>query len=117
MRQYYEAACTAAADTWVHDTNRECGLNLHSKQWRLQRVPTATLVQADALVTPAAGLLPDFEQLELLASHMPPGTPLEKLFDKFASNALMDGQFFFCNQARASAHACTACEQARLVRT
>jgi hypothetical protein len=47
---------------------------------------------------PAAGLLPEFEHLELFAAGRPPGEPLAELIDAFAAQARLGGRFFFCRQ-------------------
>lgn len=49
-----------------------------------------------AMITPRAGLQPEFEQIELLAMSMP-GASLKEVLERFASDSRLDGSFFFCD--------------------
>jgi hypothetical protein len=51
-----------------------------------------------AAAAPAAGLLPEFEHLELFAAGRPPGEPFAELLAAFAAQARLGGRFFFCRQ-------------------
>ncbi len=45
----------------------------------------------------AAGLVPEFETIELLAGQLP-SLKFDQLLAKFAAEAQLDGMYFFCNQ-------------------
>ncbi|MEW5304194.1 MAG: hypothetical protein WDW36_006823 [Sanguina aurantia] len=49
-----------------------------------------------SMITPRAGLQPEYEQVELLAMSMP-GASLKEVLARFASDSRLDGSFFFCD--------------------
>lgn len=51
----------------------------------------------DRLHTPAAGLAPEYETIELLSAQLP-DLNLEHLLRKLDSEARLDGKYFLCNQ-------------------
>jgi hypothetical protein len=57
----------------------------------LPRLQAAMSLPNDALHTPAAGLFPEFEQIELLAGQQP-DTPFDQLVSKLASGSRYDIQ-------------------------
>ncbi len=51
----------------------------------------------DALKTPHAGLLPEWDQMERYAGQLP-GETYPAVLKRFGGEARMDGTFFFCRQ-------------------
>jgi hypothetical protein len=51
----------------------------------------------ESLVTPKAGLYPEFETIEMLSTVMP-GTSFSQLLQTFNDGALLEGRYFFSNQ-------------------
>jgi hypothetical protein len=52
---------------------------------------------ASSLYTPAAGLAPEYETVELLSAQFP-ALSLEELLKKLDSEARLDGRYFLCKQ-------------------
>jgi hypothetical protein len=57
----------------------------------------ALAVPLEKLSTPAAGLAPEYETVELLSSQFPE-LSLEQLLRKLDGEARLDGRYFLCNQ-------------------
>ncbi|KAI8473274.1 MAG: P-loop containing nucleoside triphosphate hydrolase protein [Monoraphidium minutum] len=57
----------------------------------------AIALPPEALSTPAAGLAPEFEMVEMLAGQLQ-GAGLEQLLRRFEAEAKLDGTYFLCNQ-------------------
>ncbi|KIY97267.1 ATP-dependent RNA helicase SUPV3L1 [Monoraphidium neglectum] len=57
----------------------------------------ALAIPADAMNTPAAGLAPEFEMIEMLAGQLGDQS-IEQLLKSFETQAKLDGTYFFCNQ-------------------
>jgi hypothetical protein len=57
----------------------------------------ALAVPLEKLSTPAAGLAPEYETVELLSSQLPE-LSLEQLLRKLDGEARLDGRYFLCNQ-------------------
>jgi hypothetical protein len=58
---------------------------------------TALEAPASSLYTPAAGLAPELETVELLSSQFPE-LSLEELLKKLDAEARLDGRYFLCKQ-------------------
>ena len=56
-------------------------------------------VAQDALKTPHAGILPEWDQLERFAGQLP-GQALPAVLKRFGGEARIDGTFFFCRQVQ-----------------
>ncbi|KAK9853646.1 hypothetical protein WJX84_009241 [Apatococcus fuscideae] len=54
-------------------------------------------VAQDAMKTPHAGILPEWDQLERFAGQLP-GQALPAVLTRFGAEARIDGTFFFCQQ-------------------
>lgn len=57
----------------------------------------ALALPQSALSTPAAGLFPEFELIEMFASKLP-GGDMCLLLHKLMTDAKLDGMYFFCKQ-------------------
>lgn len=63
----------------------------------LPTLKKALALPAEKLHTPAAGLAPEYETVELLSAQFP-NLNLEQLLRKLDSEARLDGKYFLCNQ-------------------
>jgi len=63
----------------------------------LPTLQAALAVPATKLYTPAAGLAPEYETIELLSGQFP-SLSLEQLLKKLDAEAKLDGRYFLCNQ-------------------
>jgi hypothetical protein len=66
---------------------------------------------ASALYTPAAGLTPEYETVELLSAQFP-ALSLEELLRKLDTEARLDGRYFLCRQEQ-MLHAARALRKVR----
>lgn len=72
-----------------------CVTTLHQKD--LPTLHKALTVPMDKLFTPAAGLAPEWETVELLSAQFP-DLSLEQLLRKLDSEARLAARYFLCNQ-------------------
>jgi hypothetical protein len=72
-----------------------CVTTLHSRD--LPALKKALSIPLETLSTPAAGLAPEYETVELLSAQFPE-LSLEQLLRKLDAEARLDGRYFLCNQ-------------------
>ncbi|WIA34808.1 hypothetical protein OEZ86_013108 [Tetradesmus obliquus] len=72
-----------------------CVTTLHARD--LRTLQKALAVPLEKLATPAAGLAPEYETVELLSAQFPE-LSLQALLRKLDAEARLDGRYFLCNQ-------------------